>query len=185
MVMSDKQAQELTQLLEREHSFLRGQAYGLARKQEDAEDLYQETVVKAMRGFTSFKPDTNFRAWIGRIMLNTHINNYNRKKLATDISCDISSGECDSTIFHVSDDYETSSVSDSPEKVFFNNYVNGDLQSAVSNLQDAYKTPFLMFHVDGYAYEEISSMLNVPIGTVKSRIFRARKMLKEKVTSFN
>lgn len=183
--MSDKQAQELTQLLEREHSFLRGQAYGLARKQEDAEDLYQETVVKAMRGFTSFKPDSNFRAWIGRIMLNTHINNYNRKKLATDISCDISSGECDSTIFHVSDDYETNSVSDSPEKVFFNNYVNGDLQSAVSNLQDAYKTPFLMFHVDGYAYEEISSLLNVPIGTVKSRIFRARKMLKEKVTSLN
>lgn len=184
--MSENQANELTALLEREQDFLRGQAYGLARKQEDAEDLYQETIVKVLRGYANFKPDTNFRAWIGRIMLNTHINNYNRKKLATDISCDMSSGECDTAVFHVADEAENGvALTDSPEKQFFYNHVDKELTAAVYSLQDAYRIPFLMFHLEGYAYEEISAMLNVPIGTVKSRIFRAKKMLQEKVVSIH
>jgi RNA polymerase sigma-70 factor (ECF subfamily) len=182
--MSNEQREMLKELLSREHDFLRAHSVQLARKSEDAEDLYQETVMKAYRGFRTFQPETNFRAWIGRIMLNTHINNYNKKKNSGGISCDLSSGECDNTLYHGIDD-QNNTFSESPEKIFFSTYINDDLVTAIYSLPEQYKTPFSMFHLEGYSYEEISKMTDVPIGTVKSRIFRARKMIRQNITKYD
>jgi len=179
--MSEQERNELTQLLEQEKDFLHAHAIQLARKGEDADDLYQETVMKAFRGFGSFSPGTNFRAWIGRIMLNTHINNYNRRKSRMDVACDLSSGECDTTVFHGVED-PVATFSDSPERIFFSNHIDERLIEKIYSLPDAYRRPFTLYHLEGYTYEEISDMLDVPIGTVKSRIFRARKMVKDLVT---
>lgn len=180
--MSEDKIRQLTELLEREKDFLRGQAMGLARKGEDAEDLYQDTVMKAFKGFESFEPDTNFRAWIGRIMLNTHINNYNRRKIAVDVSCDMSSGECDTVVYHAADE-DTVAETDNPEKVFFSQHIDGRIMQSLYSLPDSYRKPFTLYHLEGYSYEEIGKMLDVPIGTVKSRIFRARRWLREKIAA--
>jgi len=180
--MSDDKRRQLAELLEQEKDFLRGQSLGLARKSEDAEDLYQDTVMKAFKGFETFELDTNFRAWIGRIMLNTHINNYNRRKIAVDVSCDLSSGECDNVVYHAAEENVVSETAN-PEKVFFSQHIDGRIVQSLYSLPDSYRRPFTLYHLEGYSYEEIAKMLGVPIGTVKSRIFRARRWLREKIAA--
>lgn len=178
--MSERELQQIQVLFDKEKDFLWAQAMGLTRKSEDAEDLYQETMLKAFKGFGGFQPNTNFRAWVGKIMLNTHINNYNRKRNNQAVICDFSSGDCDHTVYH-SPDGGNVSESDSPEKVFFSQHIDGELMQTLYSLPDTYKTPFALYHVEGYSYEEISQALDVPLGTVKSRIFRARRMMQEAI----
>lgn len=171
---------EVNHFIKKEKNFLWSRAMSLTKRFEDAEDLYQDTVMKVYQGWSRFDPETNFRAWSSRIMLNTHINNATRHKES--VSCDFSTGACDNALAVAPN--ATDSVlnySDSPEKIFFYTHIDNDLQAALYSLPDSFRVPFTLYHFEGYMYEDISKMLSLPIGTVKSRIFRARKMLKEKV----
>jgi RNA polymerase sigma-70 factor, ECF subfamily len=168
---------EFTSTVEKEKSFLFSHAMSLTRRSEDAEDLLQETLMKAYRGWDSFDSGTNFRAWAGRIMLNTHLNNVNRRR--ENVPCDFTTEECYRTIAkHSGADAATS---EDPERIFFRNHIDDKLVESLYELPAQFRVPFSLFHFEGYLYEEISKMLKLPIGTVKSRIFRARKMLKDNI----
>jgi RNA polymerase sigma-70 factor, ECF subfamily len=143
-------------------------AYNLTQNIEDAKDLYQETAYRAITNRDKFLPGTNFKAWMFTIMKNIFINNYRKKVKAN-------------TIFDATDNqYFINSTSNSTHNLGESNIMMEELHGMVDALDDAIKIPFQMHH-DGYKYQEIADELSLPLGTVKSRIFFARKELKDKV----
>ena len=134
---------------------------------EDANDLVQETNLKALRNYKKFKPGTNLKAWLYTIMKNTFISNYHKKKRKNTF--------IDSTDnLHYLNDSDDHVVENDGETKF----ALTDINKAIKSLNEAYKTPFMM-HFRGYKYHEIADKLRLPIGTVKNRIHVARKELKK------
>lgn len=155
---------QLNQLNASLHSF----AYNLTKSQEDAKDLYQETAFRALTNKDKFTPGTNFKAWLFTIMKNIFINNY-RKKVKS------------ATIVDTTDNlYYINSGNVSLENEGSRNLFMEELQGIINQLEDSIRIPFEM-HYDGFKYQEIADELNLPLGTVKSRIFFARKELKEQM----
>ncbi len=133
--------------------------------QEDANDLVQETMLKAITSAESFKPDTNFKGWLYTIMKNTYINNY--KRMVKKSQMVVQSEEINSAHLMYS------SACNSGEAKF----IMDDLHWALTQLPKEYGGPFTMYF-EGYKYHEIADHLFIPIGTVKTRIFIARKLLR-------
>lgn len=144
-------------------SYLMSFAMNYTRNVEDAKDLTQETMLKAIRYRDYYTPKTNFKAWVFTIMRNIFINQYRRKSKSK-------------TIFDNSTDLYLLNNSTEKRNSPYNHIANGEIQKQVNKLSDEYKEPFEM-HYLGYKYKEIADKLNIPIGTVKSRIFIARKKL--------
>ncbi len=140
------------------HSF----ALNFTRNNEDAKDLTQETMLKAITYRNYYTPQTNFRAWVFTIMRNIFINQYRRK---------VKSG----TIFDNSKDLYLLNTADS-ENSAVHLLTEKEVHSKINSLEKEYKEPFEM-HFKGFKYKEIADQLDIPIGTVKSRIFIARKKL--------
>lgn len=151
--------EEMSMLL---HSF----AYNLTKNGEDAKDLFQETAFRAMTNREKFRPGTNFKAWLFTIMKNIFINNYRKKMKANTIM--------DSTdnLFYINSGSPL--IANSAES----NIMIKELSFMIDGLDDSIRIPFLM-HFKGYKYQEIADDLELPLGTVKSRIFFARKELKD------
>lgn len=133
----------------------------LMKNEFDAKDLYQDTVLKIISKSDKFKPGTNFKAWAMTVMRNIFINNYRRKKRMMAI-LDTTQSE---SVLKL--DAGNSNESDIAYK---------ELLKKVSKLPENYKKPFWMVFI-GYQYKEISEMLNIPVGTVKSRVYYARRSL--------
>lgn len=146
------------------HSF----AYNLTKNSEDAKDLYQETAFRALFNRDKFQPDTNFKAWMFTIMKNIFINNY-RKKVKANTILDTT----DNQFYLNSGAHSTANTAEGAIML-------KELDGMVASLDDSIKVPFLM-HFEGFKYQEIADDLSLPLGTVKSRIFFARKALKEKI----
>lgn len=145
-------------------------AYNLTKNQEDAKDLYQETALRAISNRDKFRPGTNFKAWSFTIMKNIFINNY-RKKVKKN------------TIIDTTDNlYYINSGANVVDNQAGRNILMKELQGMISDLDDSTRIPFLR-HFEGYKYQEIADELDLPLGTVKSRIFFARKALKQKIKS--
>ncbi|MBK9255235.1 MAG: RNA polymerase sigma factor [Saprospiraceae bacterium] len=142
-------------------------AYSLTKNSEDAKDLYQETAFRAINNKEKFRPETNFKAWTFTIMKNIFINNY-RKKVKSNTILDSS----DNSYFIDS----SGAVSNSGDR----NILMKELQNMIGALDDSIRIPFVMHH-EGFKYNEIAEQFNLPLGTVKSRIFFARRELKEKI----
>jgi len=141
-------------------------AYNLTKNQEDAKDLYQETAFRAISNKEKFRPGTNFKAWSFTIMKNIFINNY-RKKMKKN------------TIIDTTDNmYFINSGATLIDNDAGRNILMDELNGMIESLDDSIKTPFMM-HFTGFKYQEIADKLELPLGTVKSRIFFARKALKE------
>ena len=143
---------------------LRYFALSLTANEEDANDLLQETTLKALTYRKQFVSNTNFKAWVFTIMKNTFINNYRRIQKTR-------------TTFDSAEDayrvaFKGNYTSETPEMVQAVNEMN----QSIERLEDEFKIPFTM-HTSGYKYKEIAEQLNLPIGTVKSRIFFTRKKL--------
>ncbi len=153
----------LTSLL---HSF----AYNLTKNMEDAKDLYQETAFRALSNRDKFQQGTNFKAWVFTIMKNIFINNY-RKKVKANTILDTT----DNQYYLNSGNHSTSNAAEG-------GILLKEINAMVSALDDSIRVPFTM-HFEGYKYQEIADELQLPLGTVKSRIFFARKELKEKILS--
>lgn len=140
-------------------------AYNLTKNMEDARDLYQETAFRALNNQDKFRADTNFKAWTFTIMKNIFINNY-RKKVKSNTFLD----HTDNQFF-----LDTGSeVYNDANK----NMLMKELHRMIEKLDDSIKIPFLM-HYEGFKYTEIAEKFDLPLGTVKSRIFFARRELKE------
>jgi RNA polymerase sigma-70 factor (ECF subfamily) len=148
------------------HSF----AYNLTKNSEDAKDLYQETTYRALNNRDKFQQGTNFKAWIFTIMKNIFINNY-RKRMKSNTMLD----NTDNQFYINSADHATGNRAEG-------SIMMKELNVHITALDDSIRIPFLM-HFDGFKYQEIADELHLPLGTVKSRIFFARKELKEKILS--
>jgi RNA polymerase sigma-70 factor (ECF subfamily) len=148
------------------HSF----AYNLTKNSEDAKDLYQETAFRALSNRDKFQPGTNFKAWMFTIMKNIFINNY-RKKVKANTILDTT----DNQYYLNSGNHATGNAAEGE-------ILLKELNTMVAALDDSIRVPFLM-HFEGFKYQEIADELALPLGTVKSRIFFARKELKEKIMS--
>ena len=144
------------------HSF----AYNLTKNMEDAKDLFQETAFRALTNKDKFRTGTNFKAWLFTIMKNIFINNYRKKVKANTIM--------DSTdnMYYINSG--ATIIGNGAES----NIMMEELTNMIDSLEDGIKQPFMM-HYEGYKYQEIADYLELPLGTVKSRIFFARKELKE------
>lgn len=154
---------EFTNTLTSIESNLLAFAINYTKNMEDAKDLTQETMLKALRYKDYYKPKTNFKAWVFTIMKNTFINQYRRKSRSK-------------TIFDNSKDLYLLTNSTENRDTPYNYIANGEVTKKVNSLSDEYKIPFEM-HFEGFKYKEIAEKLDIPLGTVKSRIFIARKKL--------
>lgn len=143
-------------------------AYNLTRDQEDAKDLYQETAFRAITNKDKFVEGTNLKAWLFTIMKNIFINNYRKKKRKNTIL-----DSTDNMYFINSGDEAVSNEAES-------NIMMQELEAMIEYLNPSIKIPFVM-HYEGYKYQEIADLLDLPLGTVKSRIFFARQELQDLV----
>lgn len=150
-------------------------AYRMTRNAEDAEDLVQETYLKAYKYYDKFTEGTNFKAWLFKIMKNTFINNY-RKKQSAPPQSDFADIE-ESFESQVSEEV-TRKVKD-PEEEFLENVLDGDVQRALEELPEDYRMVVILADLEGFAYKEIAEILEVPVGTVMSRLYRGRRRLEE------
>ena len=140
----------------------------IARDSDDAEDLVQETYLKALRGFASFQPGTNFRVWIFQILRNTFLSsrtNYDRRT-----TVELDSDE---------DGPELAVDTETPETILMNRSNFQLVQRAIEDLPAHYRQPLLLCEVEEMSYREIAEILSVPIGTVMSRLARARKVVRQ------
>ena len=142
-------------------------AQWLTQNPSEAEDLVQETYVKALKGFSSFQPGTNFRAWIYRILRNTFLTSRTGLKATATIPLDEEDG------------LEIPASAGTPESVFIERAQEQLLQSAIEKLPLHFREILLLCEVEEMSYQEISEALSIPIGTVMSRLSRARKALRE------
>ncbi|TNE54515.1 MAG: RNA polymerase sigma factor [Bacteroidetes bacterium] len=155
-------------LLSLEH-YLKSFAFTYTKNLEDAEDLTQETLLRAMKYRGQYRPKTNFKAWVFTIMKNIFINQYRRK---------VRGG----MIFDRTKDlYFQSNVKSDDDPISL--ALGNELRSKVDALSEDCREPFQM-HQDGYKYQEIAEHLEIPIGTVKSRIFLARKKLMQSLPDY-
>ena len=164
---------EFTLEVQKLSSALRPAALNLTRDADDAKDLVQETLLKALVNRDKFRVGTNLKAWLYTIMRNTFINNYNK---ITKRNQNIDVNEY-FQYFNTDENYITQNGATT-------SFVMNDLHAAIGELQEAYRTPFMMYYI-GYKYLEIAEKLRIPIGTVKNRIHIARKDLKAKLTIYN
>ena len=156
----------LNQLSSVLHTF----AYNLTKNVEEAKDLFQETAFRALSNKDKFRPGTNFKAWLFTIMKNIFINNY-RKKVKS------------KTIMDSTDNlYYLNSGSNAINNKADSNFMVDELSAMIDQLDESLRTPFLM-HYEGFKYQEIADHLDLPLGTIKSRIFFARKGLKQLIHS--
>ena len=144
-----------------------GFAMKLTKNQTDAQDLLQDTTFRAFKNRDKFQEGTNFKAWITTIMRNSFINKYRKAKRKKHVSGPI-------------EDY-TYSIESGKETHSDTSIMADDLVRIVDSLQDNYKIPF-MAAFKGYKYNEIAEKLNLPLGTVKSRINYARKILQKRIS---
>lgn len=145
---------------------LLGYAYKLTRSEEDAKDLVQETIYKALTNIDRFKPSTNLKAWTFTIMRNTFLNLVKRNRVILADSHDIS----------VENTYGTHNESESLKD-------QKDIEKAIDDLPNEFKQPF-MLHFEGYKYNEIAEKLSIPLSKVKNRIHHARKRLIPQLNDF-
>lgn len=147
-------------------------ALRLTKDVEEANDLLQETVLKAFTNRDKFTDGTNLKAWLYTIMKNTFITNYQRMVRRN-------------TFIDTTDNlHYINSTDNIAENLAYSSFVLKDVNKAIQKLDDTYKTPFLM-HFRGFKYHEIADKLNIPIGTVKNRIHIARKELKGKLKNYS
>ncbi|MCT4560287.1 MAG: RNA polymerase sigma factor [Crocinitomicaceae bacterium] len=152
-------------------TYLRSFAFNFTKNEEDAKDLTQETMLKAITYRKQYTPKTNFKAWVFTIMRNLFINNYRRKVKA-------------GTIFDNTKESYLLNLKTENHANPDNHMLGLELKNQLLNLEKEYKQPFDM-HFEGYKYQEIADQLNIPIGTVKSRIHIARQKLLAKLPDYN
>lgn len=150
-------------------------AYRLTRNTEDAEDLVQETFFKAYKHYEKFEAGTNLKAWLFRILRNTFINGYRKKQ----------SQPPQSAFSDIEDSFEnqvlesTFQKSMDPEQKILESVLDQDVQNALDALREDYRLVIHLVDLEGFSYKEAASILDVPVGTVMSRLYRGRRLLEK------
>ncbi len=155
-------------------------AYRMTRNSEDAEDLVQETYMKAYKYYDKFQEGTNFKAWLFKILKNTFINAY-RKKQQKPLENDFAEIE-DAFESQVSD--QATGLLKSPEERLLENVLDEHIQRALESLPEDFRVAVLLADLEDFSYKEIAEILNVPVGTVMSRLYRGRRLLEAAMLTY-
>jgi RNA polymerase sigma-70 factor, ECF subfamily len=161
---------------------LYGAAMRMTRNPADAQDLVQETVVKAFGAFRSFQQGTNLKAWLYRILTNTYINTYRKKqrdpyKSSTDDLEEWQLGEAQSTT-------SASRTSRSAEAEAIDHLPDSTVKDALQSISEDFRLAVYLADVEGFSYQEIADIMHTPVGTVMSRLHRGRRLLRERLTEY-
>jgi RNA polymerase sigma factor (sigma-70 family) len=153
-------------------------AYHLTYNEDDANDLVQETFMKAFRFINSFDAGTNAKAWLFKILKNGFINEYRKKKKEP------SKVDYEDIIAYQDADEEKGGVAFDLREDIFDGMMGDEITIALNRLPIDFKTVILLCDIEGFTYEEIAKIIDIPIGTVRSRLHRARNMLKESLKEY-
>jgi RNA polymerase sigma-70 factor (ECF subfamily) len=163
-------------------SSLYSAALRMTRNPADAEDLVQETYLKAYRGFGGFQEGTNLKAWLYRILTNTYINTYRAKKRRFD-ETDLDEVE-DLYLYRRLGGLEAAAAGRSAEDELMDWFTDAEVKEAIEALPEQFRVAVLLADVEGFSYKEIAEIVDVPIGTVMSRLHRGRKALQKSLYEF-
>jgi RNA polymerase sigma-70 factor (ECF subfamily) len=153
-------------------------ALRMTRSEAEAEDLVQETYIRAFRFRAQFTPGTNLKAWLFRILTNTFINQY-RRKAARPETTELDDVD-ESILYRHMRDVSPGSSSPDPEAELIDSTLSSEVKEALEALPEKFRTTLLL-DVEGFSYKEIAEMLEIPIGTVMSRLHRGRKVLQKRL----
>ena len=154
---------------------LYGAALRMTRDPSDAEDLLQETTLRAYRGFASFEEGTNLKAWLYRILTNSFINTYRKRQREPQTV----EGPDDFDEWFLFDRLGSRSVERSAEEDVLERIPDADVKAALESIPENFRMAVLLADVEGFSYKEIAEIMDVPIGTVMSRLHRGRKALEK------
>src|SRR5437868_9859478 len=157
-------------------------ALRMTRNPADAEDLVQETYLKAYRAFGSFQAGTNLKAWLYRILTNTFINTYRARKRRPE-QTELDDVE-DLYLYRRLGGLEAAAAGRSAEEEVLDHFTETDVKEALESLPEQFRMAVLLADVEGFSYKEIAEILDVPIGTVMSRLHRGRKGLQKKLWEY-
>jgi RNA polymerase sigma-70 factor (ECF subfamily) len=161
---------------------LYGAALRMTRNPADAEDLLQETFLRAYRGFPGFNEGTNLRAWLYRILTNTYINSYRARQRRPE-QTEFDEVE-DLFLYKRLGGLEAASLGRSAEDELMDLFSEAEVKAAIEALPENFRMVVLLADVEGFAYKEIAELLEIPIGTVMSRLHRGRKALQKSLHGF-
>jgi len=171
--LTNDRQNEYTKLIEPHLSSLYSTALRMTHNQKDAEDLVQDTLYKAFRALDQFQKNTNFRAWIFRILVNTFITAYRKAiKQPQKVSYD----DLEEFFLYKRLD-ETASLQESSKEDFIENLFDDEVKDALESLPYQFRLVVLLCDVEGFSYNEIANIIDAPLGTVMSRLYRGRKLL--------
>jgi len=151
-------------------------AYRLTRNPADAEDLVQETYLRAYRGFHQFQEGTNLKAWLYRILMNTFINSYRKRQREPQTVSDEEIAD-----WYLYSKMAESGLEPSAETAVIESLPDEEVQEALQSLPEQFRVAVLLADVEGFSYKEIAEITDVPIGTVMSRLHRGRKALEKRL----
>ncbi len=157
-------------------------ALRMTKDPDDAEDLVQETYIRALRFRHQFTPGTNLKAWLFRILTNTFINMY-RRKAARPQFTDVE-GLDEYVLYNRMAELRTPSSGSDPEKEVLDRLIDSEVRQALEDLPEHFRTAVLLSDVEGFSYKEIAGILHIPIGTVMSRLHRGRRFLQKRLYEY-
>ncbi len=163
-------------------SSLYGAALRMTRNPSDAEDLVQETYLKAYRAFGTFQEGTNLKSWLYKILTNTFINTY-RARRRRPVETELEEVE-DLYLYRRLGGLEAATAGRSAEDLVLDRFTDAEVKTAIESLPDQFRLAVLLADVEGFSYREIADIVGVPIGTVMSRLHRGRRALQKALHSF-
>lgn len=153
-------------------------ALRMTRNPSDAEDLVQETMMRAYRSFDRFEEGTNLKAWLFRIMTNAYINTYRKKQREPQ---KVSSDELEEFDLYRELKEHDPAWDATPENIVLANLVDSDIIDAIDDLPEQFRLAVVLSDVEGFSYAEMAEIMEVPLGTVMSRLHRGRKALQKRL----
>ena len=157
---------------------LYGAALRMTRNPSDAEDLVQETMLRAFRSFDRFEPGTNLKAWLFRILTNAYINTYRKRQREPQ---KVSSDDVEEFDLYRELKNHDPQFAETPESLVLDNLVDSDILEAIEQLPDQFRLAVVLSDIEGFTYAEMADIMDVPMGTVMSRLHRGRKALQKRL----